>query len=605
MRELTILFLALLWVTCPPGRSSGEELPASLQTQQKHTHNDRHTVILSEKNRVVLDKGHGISQIVRNDEVISSVLERKEAYALAHDQNQRGKLYSEEVVLFSLSNVAANEKSIAVVHRIRNGATDTRIVQFLDSDLKVQAAFEDELPWSPNDYRLGAEPIAMNDAGVLAGLGEYGEIVVYARDGSVSKCIVVDGIFSEAREPLGFTVDEKLNYHLSADILELTRRDMKRKAEAHRGFLKGRDQVCSGKRLRVAHFDYDNINGLCFLPDRSLNVFVGSDSIRSIDMESGKATVYSVSDLIKKDINYEDERIYQVLCKDWDIYALTLHRVVHLRMSSDFQKVSQLAVSKQADSVGQWNVLPGADRNTEAALFVDFTHLGKRALPFPETSRFVEQTPVSSPPSAISAQPVLPIPTTDAKPLRTSTSERDSYMSGKVVRVTHSNFCYAMVDTGEEIVQVTGPPCDLRAGDTIRFPGVDPVKAPLTKQKVYLVDTIVANDLLCEAPPEKRLVAPRKKETEADTIWSQIWNGYVRKYRGFPTVSVDPRDTEIRISVYKVLSEADQNKLIEIMTSLKEQNKWRPLSITFSKEEVFTPDGGRGKEEVLRVLRIE
>lgn len=373
-----LIFLSLVSL---PLSMYGDELPASLRTQMKYTQHQRFTIFFSENDWVVLDKGKRVSEIVRNGKVTETVKELMDIRS-AGTASSRRKHFSEQVVMSTLSNVVTNGKSIAAVHRLSSRSVNIRVVQVLDRDLKPQYVYEEVLPWSPQDYRLGVEPFALSEEGRYAGLGEQGEILVHERDGSLMKCVVVDGVFTDARQPALPTVDEKRNPHLSAETLEMVRSQEQRSATKEQKVLDGHDQACAGKRLRVPFFDYSNINGLFFLPDQTLNILIGSDNIRRIDLESGRMTTYTVSAQLKSDVSREDELIYQVICRGWDIFALTLHRIIHLRMDHDLEKVSQLAIKWQEDLVNQWNVLPDAHAGTGSFVYVDYTVSGKTTMKF-------------------------------------------------------------------------------------------------------------------------------------------------------------------------------------------------------------------------------
>jgi hypothetical protein len=360
------------------------EVSEKQKTLQTFSNYGRFTVIYSDEDRIVLDKNSGFYEVRKGDEVIrrgEDKFEKREGPGLlTRDAEFRKRFYSRGPVLFSLTNIVSNGSLVAAVHQLRKDVTYLRIVQILDKNMAVTALWEDELPFKTVDYSLGMEPFAFGENGEAAGLGEHGEIVVYARDGSIKKSITIKGIFNEERIPKIETIDEKLNPHISKDIVELIRKGENRTVLSMSKLMKARDQKLIGKTMSIPEFDYSNINGLFLLPNNSINVLIGSGIIYSIDMSTGATKVYNLSDIIKSKVKDEDELIYQALCRKWDLYLLTMNRVIHLRMEQGMQKLSETAIRKQEDTVNQWEVLRGIGANREQLHFVDFTHLGKRVV---------------------------------------------------------------------------------------------------------------------------------------------------------------------------------------------------------------------------------
>lgn len=383
MKKVALLVLILLLIA-PFFADIGfanDDLPRQLRTLQTHSNYGRFALISSMKNRLVVDK-HGHRIEVVTDDQVTTVNEVKpdrntSSDLLERQRESRKILYSEGLVLFSLTNILASEKGIVAVHTLNKDFTNIRVIQVLDEKLTVVSTWEDETLVPGVDYRLGMEPLAVSPSGLVAALGEPGEVLVYSVVGEIVKSIVIRGVFNQSRDPVMLGLDLQKNYHLSPDTVELVRARERRTTRKVKEFIQENDRRLEGKRIEIPQLDSANINGLFFLPDNSLNILVGSRWIYSVNMSSAAVRVLDLADSLRRD-GPQDDLIYQILCKGWELYLLTRHRVLRMNMENGLHDVSEISLEMGEDTVNHWTVLKGEGRDSNRRYFIEFSDSGKR-----------------------------------------------------------------------------------------------------------------------------------------------------------------------------------------------------------------------------------
>lgn len=254
MKKFALLVLMLLLVA-PFFADIGlanEDLPRQLRTLQTHSNHGRFALISSMKNRLVVDKHAHRIEVVTDNQVttVNEVRpDRNTSSDLLEKQKESRKiLYSDGLVLFSLTNIVASEKGIVAVHTLNKDYTNIRVIQVLDEKLTVVSTWEDETLVPGVDYRLGMEPLAVSPSGLVAALGEPGEVLVYSVVGEIVKSIVIRGVFNQSRDPVMPGLDLQKNYHLSPDTVELVRARERRTTRKAKEFIQEKDRRLEGKR---------------------------------------------------------------------------------------------------------------------------------------------------------------------------------------------------------------------------------------------------------------------------------------------------------------------------------------------------------------------
>ena len=264
------------------------------------------------------------------------------------DISVRREWYRKEPVLYYVTNMKTYNEGVVLFYREQKLR---RVVQFINKDLKVIRAWEDNTLM--RSTRLIPEPVAVTADGEVFACGEKGELLKYDLNGNVVKRFVFPGVFNESRivEPRPVSEGEKSIYTPESveefkELLELDARRLTKKV-AERDKLLPDPISLSGPEMPtfIKAIEITGDNAILLMDD---------SKIYEIDQDAATIKPLNITDLVFS----KDEKLRGMRVRDDYLLLITEKRTLSIDIGKksiigERETVHRLPYAKAA-----WDVIP-------------------------------------------------------------------------------------------------------------------------------------------------------------------------------------------------------------------------------------------------------